>query len=127
MRRQEAVMFRFLAVLLLALAVSLPAAADPRGHRGGHGGWGHPHSRVYFSFGFGPFFAPYPYPYYYYPPPVYYAPPPVYYVPAPTVVQVPAAKPYCRVFRGDATIDANGRPFYGTACLQPDGKWYIVD
>jgi hypothetical protein len=124
---KEAVMFRFLAVLLLALVVSVPAAADPRGYRGGwgHRGWGHPHSRVYFSFGFGPFFAPYPY--YYYPPPVYYAPPPVYYVPAPTVVQAPAANPYCRTFHGDATIDAKGRPFYGTACLQPDGKWYIVD
>lgn len=72
----------------------------------------------------------------YYPPPVYYAPPPVYYAPPPPVVvyqppapvyaaPAPVAPSNCRTYNGDATIDASGRPFYGTACLGPDGRWHI--
>ena len=73
--------------------------------------------------------------YYYPPPPVYYVPPPVYYAPPPPVVvyQPPApvyaapapAPSNCRTYNGDATIDASGRPFYGTACLGADGRWHI--
>ena len=87
-----------------------------------------------------------PPPVYYAPPPVYYAPPPVYYAPPPSVYYapppvyvVPQQPAYrtvpqpqrqtqrtCRTWRGDATIDANGDPFYGTACLESDGLWHIV-
>ena len=86
------------------------------------------------------------YPAYYPPPPVYYPPPPVYYAPPPPPVVVytppqpaytyappapaPAAPPAqassnCRTYNGDATIDASGKPFYGTACQGPDGRWHI--
>jgi len=90
-------------------------------------------------------YAPPP-PVYYYPAPVYY-PPPVVYAPAPppSVVYAPApsapppatptAAPAppppqtgnCRQYRGDATIDGQNQPFYGTACQQSDGKWHIVN
>jgi len=111
-------MWRFWAVLLLALTASLPAAA----HGHGHGG-----SRLFLGFNFAP--VPYYYgpPAYYYPPPVYYAPPPAYYYP-PAAYVVPAAPPAnCRTYRGDATVDGSGQPFFGTACLQADGRWHIVN
>ncbi len=102
------------AALCLAMAVAGPAAA---------------HTRV--VLGFGAVVGP---PAYYYPPPVYYYPPPpvYYYPPAPTVTYMPApaATPapqrYCREYQGNATIDGSQQPFYGTACLEPDGKWHIV-
>ena len=104
-------MFRFLAGLLVVLMTSVPAVARS-------------HTRVFL--GFGAFFGPPAY-YYgppaYYAPPVYYYPPPVYYVPPP----VQLVRPYCREYRGDAIVDASGQPFYGTACLQPDGRWHIVN
>ncbi|MGE5538881.1 MAG: hypothetical protein ACM30I_09700 [Gemmatimonas sp.] len=69
---------------------------------------------------------------YYYPAPVYpypdpYAlpviagPPPVV-----TVVPAPAAPQTCREYHGDAIINGTNQPFYGTACLEPDGQWHIV-
>ena len=62
------------------------------------------------------------------PPPVVYAPPPVVYAP-PTVVYAPASAAVsqtCRPYQ--STIQVNGQPqqSYGTACLQPDGTWRIV-
>jgi hypothetical protein len=101
---------RFVAVLLLALVASLPASA---------------HSRFFFGFNF-PLFYPY-YDYYYYPPyPAYYYAPPAYYYPPPVVVQTYPPPSYCRRVNGDATVDATGQPFYGTACLWPDGRWHIA-
>ena len=49
--------------------------------------------------------------------------------PAPVWRSAPQVTPnaYCREWRGDATIDATGQPFWGTACLQPDGSWRIVN
>ncbi len=103
-------MYRILMVLLFALIAGLPIAA---------------HARVVVGFGFG--YAPVPYyyppPVYYYPPPVVYAPPPVYYAPAPAPQS--GAAPNCREYRGDAVIDGDNQPFYGTACLEADGKWHI--
>jgi len=104
---------------LAALALGLPQAAQ---------------ARVVVGVGFGfPVYRPYYYP----PPPVYYPPPAVIYAPppvvvAPTPVAVPAvAAPaptgYCRQYRGDATVDGANQPFYGTACLQADGRWHIVN
>ncbi len=118
---------RFLAVLLFALVVSAPA-----------------HARVFVSFGF-PFFPFFPFfgPAYYYPPPAYY-PPPYYYPPpqqgyyapdayaqtapqsAPAQTVSPSASKNCRTYRGDATIDSSGKPFYGRACLESDGRWHVV-
>ena len=110
----------FVAALLLALSLSVPASA---------------HGRVFVGIGLGPVFPFYdPYPYYpapayaYYPPPVYY--PPTYYAPAPVYYTQPvAAAPSanCTRFTGDAVNDDSGQPFYGIACMQADGKWHIVD
>jgi hypothetical protein len=104
-------------------------------------------ARVFVGVGVGvPVYYPPP-PVYYYPPPpqVYYAPPPVVYTPAPppvytgplyaapqqglgpTVTPPPPQTGNCRQFQGDATIDGRNQPFHGTACLQPDGKWHIVN
>jgi len=82
----------------------------------------------------------YPPPYYAYPPPVVYAPPPVVYAPPPVVYAPPAigadatSAPYtaangqtCREYQ--TTVNLNGQPqdTHGTACLQPDGSWRIVN
>ncbi len=107
-------------------------------------------TRVGIGIGVGvPAYYPPP-PVYYYPPaPVYYAPPPVYYAPpppavvytqpsgplyaapqqtsSPTVTPPPPQTGNCRQFQCDATVDGNNRPFNGTACLGPDGKWHIVN
>lgn len=118
--------FRFLAVLLLALFVSAPANA-----------------RVFVSLGFPffPFFGPayyYPPPAYsyYYPPPYYYPPQQGYYAPgayaqnapqsAPADTVSPSASKNCKTFRGDATVDSSGKPFHGRACLESDGRWHVV-
>jgi hypothetical protein len=106
--------------LAMAAALALGffgAAPAPAAAHGWHGG----HSRVFLGLNFGA-------PAYYYPPPYYYYyPPPVYYVPPPRVVYAPPPAPVCHTFRGDATIDASGAPFYGTACLEADGRWHIVN
>jgi hypothetical protein len=41
-------------------------------------------------------------------------------------VATPSASPDCRTFHGDATIDASQKRFYGSACLEADGRWHIV-
>ncbi len=107
-------------------------------------------ARIVVGLGFG--FPLFPAPYYYYPPPpVYYAPPPVYYTAPPAYYTAPPAAAYpapatapvaadqagpsftnsagqtCREYR--TTVQINGQPAqsYGTACLQPDGTWRIVN
>jgi hypothetical protein len=105
--------------IVIAFAAANPAAAGSR-------------SRFHLGIGlnFGApccYYAPWPYYHYpaYYPPPYYYypppPPPPAYYAP-PRV----AAAPQCREWRGDAKNEQTGQPFYGTACLMPDGRWHIV-
>ena len=107
-------MLLFWTVLLVALLASGSAMA--RGH-----------THLFLGFNFAP--APYYYgpPAYYYAPPVYYAPPPVYYAPPPAAYYAPPQPRNCQTFNGDASIDASGAPFYGTACLQADGRWHIVN
>lgn len=99
-------------------------------------------ARVFVGVGVGvPIYAPPPIYYYPPPPPVYYVPPPVVYAPPPPAPVYVAPQPApastapspppsqtgnCRQYRGDATIDGRNQPFYGTACLQPDGRWHIV-
>src|SRR5271166_6306121 len=94
--------------LLLVIVATPPSLA--RGHEHGH---------VFLGFDF---FVP-PYPYYYPPPAYYYPPPPAYYY-APPDYSAPPPPQNCRKFNGDASIDASGAPFYGTACLQADGRWH---
>jgi hypothetical protein len=95
--------------------------------------------------GFG--FPIYPAPAYYPPPPVYYPPPPVYYPPpayappsayvAPPGYQQPAlgavqpqstgySRENCREYQSNQVIDGKMQTVIGTACLQPDGSWRIV-
>ncbi len=86
-----------------------------RGHRGGRFGWWWVVGpRWYWGPGPGP---------------VYVQPRPIVIVPPAPVWQQQNVTPqaYCREYQGDATIDGSGRPFYGTACLQPDGSWRIVN
>lgn len=90
------------------------------------------HVSVGVGLGFGTWPYYYPPPYYYYPPPAYYVPPAVYYSPPPPVYYTPmparatATPTECRTFSGNATNDQSGQPFYGRACLWPDGQWHIV-
>lgn len=77
----------------------------------------------------GPLVAPVPvYP----PPPVYYAypPPPVAYpVPPPAAYSAPppsGASPTCREYQSTVNIGGRSQTSVGTACLQPDGSWRIV-
>ena len=127
----------FLAALAAGVALTTPARADWHGggHGGGHGDWhggfGHDHFHGGVFFGGGPFW-----PYYdpfFYPYPAYYGSPygsPYYpYYPAPYAAPAPptiSPQANCVRFNGDATNDQTGQPFYGTACMQADGKWHIV-
>jgi hypothetical protein len=112
------------AAAVAGLSVACTGAAEARGFVG-------------FSFGvpFGP-------PAYYYPPPVYYPapayaypayrypyayPPPAAY-PPPTFYSSPAAAGQtCREYQTTTDIGGRRQPAYGTACLQPDGTWRIVE
>jgi hypothetical protein len=118
-----------MAILGMTIAANMIAGAPPA------------EARVFVGVGVGvPLYAPPP-PVYYYPPPppVYYAPPVVYapspppppiYAPPPQQPSITPAPPQtgnCRQYRGDAKVDGRSQPFYGTACLQPDGKWHVVN
>jgi hypothetical protein len=74
--------------------------------------------------------------YYAPPPPVVYAPPPAYYPPVvtPMVDATPASAPYrtadgryCREYTASTMVGGMPQASYGTACLQPDGSWRIVN
>jgi len=102
---------------------------------------------------YGPYWYPrrYIYPPYY-PPRVVYAPPPeIVFAPPPVIYTRPAvvysAPPVqasipanqisptftdslgraCREYETSATVGGETRNIYGTACLQPDGAWRVVD
>ncbi len=114
------------AFLLALLALPFAPSANADHHHE------HSHVSVGIGLGFGGWPYYYPPPAYYYPPPVYYVPPAVYYTPPPPVYIAPMPTPAtatpseCRVFSGDATNDQTGKPYYGRACLWPDGRWHIV-
>ncbi len=139
---------------LAGMAVSLPAVTSPAKadsfrlsfSSGGYGhGYGHRRHHHHH-------YRPHHYGYRYYGPPVVYAPPPVYYAPPPPrVVYVPpspayaptySAMPtvtgtapayrtadgrYCREYQSSVSVGGGMQPSYGTACLEPDGSWRIVD
>ena len=87
------------------------------GPHGGHDGW-------WWVIGGSWYF--YPAPVYPYPNP--YALPMVVAPPAPPVAAAPPpAAPYCREYHGNAIINGSNQPFYGTACLEQDGAWHIVN
>lgn len=118
--------------ILVAAAVAM-TAAQASAHGRGH---------VFFGFNaWAPSYyypPPYYYPPYYYPP-AYYYPPPVVYAPAPAYGTVqplppPASPAYqdgsgqtCREYQTTVQVDGQWQPSYGTACLQPDGTWRVVN
>lgn len=137
--------------LAAALFVSIPAFADhvsigvgigDGGYgRGGYGGYRH----GYYDHGYYGYPAYYPdypgyYPYYGAPPTVVYAPAPqVVYAPAPVAVAAPvvnanpASPTYtnsngqtCREYQSSSNISGTMQQTNGTACLQPDGSWRVV-
>jgi hypothetical protein len=128
-----------LIIALMALVLTGgPALAHGHGGHGGHGGHAHGHAGGFHGGGFhrheffahhavifGPAFG-YPYynPYYYDYPGTwapdagpYVVPSPLYAAPSPG---------QCRTFAGDALVTGTNQPFYGSACLQPDGQWHVV-
>jgi hypothetical protein len=133
------------AVLALATCVSVaPAAADSFSfsYRSGPA-YGYPHYRHHRHHHHRYWGPAYSYRYYA-PPPVYYAPPPaVVYVPAPaygpsSYAAPVAAQPtspvyqsangqYCREYQTTVHVAGRPQPSYGTACLQPDGVWRVVN
>jgi hypothetical protein len=70
--------------------------------------------------------AYYPAPYGY--APTYVAPPASYYPPAqPTAAAPGVASGQCREYQTTSVIGGTPQPTVGTACLQPDGTWRIVN
>lgn len=110
-----------LAAVAAAAVVSVPGAAQAR-------------TSVSVGIGIGPIFPGYGYyrPYHYYAPP----PPPVvrYHAPPAAVGVDPAGPVYysrsgqqCREYQSRAMVGGRSQPVYGTACLQSDGTWRIVN
>lgn len=146
MRRVPHCLFSFafyfaVAVLALSLA-SAPALArghDGSGFHGGpwhgggwHGGW---HGGAWYHPGFhygfygrhpviaGGVRLPFAYPYYN---PYDYDAPGAWPYAAPLPVYAASAAGQCRTFQGNALVAGSNQPFYGQACLQPDGRWHII-
>ena len=109
-----------------------PDYYGPRHSRGWdgprHHGWHHRHH--------------YPRPVFYAPPPVIYAPPvrtvvytaPAEFIPAPTMIADQSSPTYyneygqqCREYQTTGRISGSRGQLYGTACLQPDGSWRVID
>ena len=95
-------------------------------------------ARVRVGIGIGiPLFGPaYPAPAYY--PPVYYAPPyayapvyappPAYYAPPQQAyAPAPSSASQCREYNSTTVIGGVPQQMVGTACLQPDGSWRIIN
>ena len=119
----------FRILMVAGMAGAAMAMTPAPAQAGGHG-----HTSFAFGLNLGvpccapAYYAPayYPPPVYYYPPPVAYAAPPAYYPSAPAYAPSAATVSNCRDYHGDATIDGQGSPFYGRACLGGDGRWHIV-
>lgn len=57
-----------------------------------------------------------------YPPPVAYAP-----YPQPITVANNVQGRYCREYQAMMRVGGRLQPTYGTACMQPDGSWEVVN
>jgi len=119
-------------VIITLAIVTFGMLSPPNAHAGGgHHGFGHGfHHGHGLHFGFNFVFSPYPYGY------PYYAP--VYVIsaqqPPPIVVYrqraqiIPRAKSaYCREYMKKIVVNGKEAKAYGTACLQEDGSWRIVN
>lgn len=121
-------MYVILALVILATGVLLPPNIYAGGRYHGHGH----HYGDSFHIGLGFVFPLYSYGY------PYYVPAPVYTVP----VQLPPAADtpdqrsysasreeaeYCREYTKNILVDGREEMSYGTACLQDDGRWRIMN
>lgn len=130
-------------ILVAGIFLSAGSYADGRhhGHGGshhwrGHGWGGHYYGGDSFSLGLG-FVFPlysygYPYDYPVYGPPYYPAPaqvPPSASLPdqAPYTVSQEEEPAYCREYTKKIIVDGKEEMAYGTACLQDDGSWRIMN
>ena len=119
-----------LALVIMATGILLPPDSYAGGRHNRHGHGYHYDDSFYIALGLGfvlPLFA-YGYP--------YYAQPPVYsvptYMPPPTRVQrsyaVTREEPaYCREYTKKVLIEGKEEVTFGTACLQDDGRWRIMN
>ena len=103
------------AVLAVASIDGEPARAHGHGHGHSHSGHGHSHHHHHHPMIIGavPFYGPLP----------------LYHPADITVTTTLDLSPQlgeCRPFEGDATLDATGQPFYGTACFGPDLRWHVA-
>lgn len=106
---------------------------DHRDHRGWdrHDSYNHRgRSSVRFTFGVMPY---YPEPYYYHPRVVYAVPPAQY---APEVIYINNDNShvvdtndgrYCREYQSNVRVGGRIQQTYGTACMQPDGSWEVMN
>lgn len=134
--------FRFAVLATTGLALGLPLLAAPpasadsfyfgfsSGHRHRHHShhwqhhrWHHHHWRPQYYSGY---YYPPPPRVVYVPPPLVYAPPPLAAVPTSPAYQA-ANGQYCREYQATVVVNGVPQPSYGTACLQPDGAWRVVD
>lgn len=112
-------------ILGLGLGAIIAAAADNDRHRPRHVSYAPPPPPPVYA---PPVYAPPPYDPAYqqgaYQPP---APPaPVYAQPNP-YAGTQYSQAYCRQYNGSINVNGNNYPSYGTACLQPDGTWRMVN
>jgi hypothetical protein len=116
---------RRLAVVVAGAAAALFAAGHAEAGGGYDGGFfslsfGFP----IYDYGYAEPYAPYPdAPAYAYPP---YDEAPVYEEPY-GYSPYGADRDYCREFQTTVVIDGRPERAFGTACLQPDGSWAVVD
>ncbi len=122
-----------LAVLLFAPQGAQAGVSFHFGYGGysGHHGYGYRHYGYpyygYRRYGYRHFqYRRYGYPTYEYDEPAY-SPPPAAAAP---VQQAPARsqpEPYCREYTREIVIDGETQTAYGTACMQADGSWRLVN
>jgi hypothetical protein len=129
-------MYVTLAIIIMVTGALLPPDVYARGGHHGHGhhrghGFHGGHNSLHIGLGFVfPLYSSYGYP--------YYAPAPVYAVPAqlppPTVTPsqrsytaTQETSEYCREYTKKVLVDGKEEMAYGTACLQDDGRWRIMN
>lgn len=126
---------RGLGLAAIIAGIALVAVGDPAYAGGGH----RHHDGGFVSFGFSVpaygYYDPYPYePAYAYPPAYgpydYYGDEPMYYDDDSYRYSSPYRSDggsYCREFQTTVVIDGRPERAFGTACLQPDGSWAVVN